>query len=207
MDAISAAYRPLTWRPKHRSGVPIFSPDRKWIAIPETIPGTGTSRVLVLPASGGGDIVLTAPMFQVGDRVRFAPDGKSLIYVGAAKQTDLPAVRIYSLERPLRLAPTVRPGGTSVVTLPLTVGEAGGLGLAGSGLPVPPLTGTFDLDLTAGVFLLYTGAQQDLVAPFVVPSDAALVGQAVYLQSVRLVAGPQLQGELMLPVHVAIAPN
>lgn len=211
MEAANGNVRPLTWLPRQRKAVPALSNDGKWIATLEHRPGTGTARALVLPAEGGGEVILSQPLFFTGDRIRWAPNGMSVIYVGAVDNKKMADVRVYDFDRLLRLAPTARPGKSGQVTLPLTKGEAGlvflGFGAATPPLKVPGFTGALEIDPAKGLLALYTGAFTDLTGPWLTPNDANLVGLTVYLQGVRVRVGQGLTGDFLPLTHVDIAPN
>jgi hypothetical protein len=80
--------------------------------------------------------------------------------------------------------------GTSVtIELPMVSGESGACfvasGLASSGVPYPPLCGTFDLDGSA--VTAFTGANQTTFSNMFIPNNPAYIGVTLYWQAARVV--------------------
>lgn len=210
MAVATGTARPLGWMPHQVRGVPMLSSDRKSIVIPEHRPGLGTSRAVILPADGGGLTLLSDIYFQMGDRIRWSPNGKSVVYVGHPQRNKGADVRLYDLSRLTRLAPAVRPGKVSQVTLPLNPREVGamfmGFGLAKTPITLPGLKGQFELDLVKGLFVLGSGANSELKLSFGVPNDNKLIGLPIYVQGLRVLFGGA-SGDFPRPMVVPIVPN
>jgi hypothetical protein len=165
---------------------PIPSRDVQWLFF-ERDDGSGSTRtVQLLPAQGGGEITLSSQLKQPGP-VSISADGQRIAY-GGVVGTDSSQVRVNEVDRELHIAPRVEVGKSFTYTVP---GDAGETVLAwmslraGTGpLPVPPLTGTFQLDATL-LLLMAAGAGTQTV-PLSVPADPSLKGGNLYFQALRI---------------------
>ncbi len=197
----------LTGKQRFRKAQPAFSADGKWAAVRELPSVSGTSRLILFPSSGGGEIVLTQPHYAIEDEIQFAPGGKQIAFVGSDKVGGKPQVRVVDFARPLRLSPALRPGAISSFQLDLFGNEIGlvymGLGLSAKPLPITGFTGAFHLDFGKGIFFLASSLAPAVKGPFLVPNNASLSGQEVYLQPIRMQIG-KFQGSLPAPIYVSI---
>ena len=213
MQSASGNARPMTWSeriaPLRWRGHPAVSGDGKWVAAIEFEPGKSTQRAALVPAEGGGIMVLSPTLTKGDGRVQISNDGSSLVYVGTTDPKQEAVVRRYDVDRPARLTPTMRPGTTGQVELPLGSKELGvlflGFGEASKPLKLPGLTGEFGLDLSKGMLMLYAGAASNLKGPFVIPNDNKLLGLTIFVQPMRLLTG-QFKGSFPPMLHIDITP-
>ena len=197
----------LTGPPRFRKSVPSPSPDMKWIAMREEAFGKA-QRILYLPSSGGGELVLGTPHFSISDEISFSPDGKRLAFVGATQAKGKPQVFIYDFARPMRLAPALRVGQLSTLRIDLAKNEFGvvflGFGISKKPLKIPGLSGSFDLLLTQPVLPIMTSVGISITGPIVIPNDAKLAGLSFNLQGLRLDTKQAFAGAFTLPLYADI---
>ena len=197
----------LTGKQRFRKAAPTMSADGRWMALPELPSLSGTSRLLLFPRDGGGDLILTQPHYAIEDQIAFSPDGKQIAFVGSDKIGGKPQVRVVTVDRPFRLSPALRVGGSASFQLDLFGNEIGlvylGLGLAAKPLPITGFTGTFSLDFGKGIFFLASSLAPAVKGPFLVPNNTSLAGQEVYLQALRMQIG-KFKGSMPSPLYLSI---
>ena len=168
-------------------------PDRKWIACESSFPPASGARIAIIPADGGGKILLdpNKPLTLYGNPT--ADAGGTKIAFCAIEQgvTTIPQVYAIELDRELRIRPRLETGKIAFFELPVGLNDLGGFFLAG-GLASTPLTigglqYSYDLDLATSV-PIYNGTSGSGVLQLVigVPNDPALVGQVLYWQGLRV---------------------
>ena len=179
------------------------------VAAIEFSPGKSTQRAALVPAEGGGVMVLSPTLYKGDGRVQVSADGSTLVYVGSTDPKNEAVVRRYDVDRPARLTPTMRPGTQGSVELPLASTELGvlflGFAEAQKPLKLAGISGEFAIDLSKGLLMLYAGAASTLKGPFVIPNDPKLLGLTIYVQPMRLLTG-QFKGSFPPMLHIDITP-
>lgn len=209
MDGFNGNASPIAWQPRYRRGTPAVSPDGKWVATFELL-ASGDVRALVMPSLGGSEFVLSPALKGSDSKIAWSPDSKTLVYTGTTDPKRKSDLRLFTFDRPLRLAPAPRPGTASPYTFELTKTEAGVVFLgvrAATPIPIPGLSGALELDLVAfPPLVLASAAGANLAGAFAVPNQTSLVGLEVTLQGLRLDIGKGLSGSFDLPCYVTITP-
>jgi len=196
----------LTSLPNWHRGSADLSKDKSFASLAMVDAGSGIGRAVLVPVDGGGEQVLSPPLWKMESEVRFSPQGDKVAYVGATSPTGSPQVRIYDLDAlPMRVSPVVRPSQTSTIRLPLATGEVGIvlLGFKTHSLTIPGFQGHLELDPTLPIVPILSGVGPTLTGALPIPDDGSLVGQLFFLQALRIKNGA---GSLDHALWLFIAP-
>ncbi len=185
---------PLTYTTAARN--PSTSADGQYVAFEGWWPFSASWTPMVMPAGGGGQIVLDTSRVLVfsGTPMLGGAAGERMILSGALGASPQAQVLKAELVREMSITPRADVGGTVTVAVPAAVGEAAIVWLAAAPLAVaqsvPGLAGGFQLDPTTLVTVFSgVGTGGSLTVPLSVPNLPYLRHKAVYLQAVRLPAG------------------
>lgn len=185
-------------------------PDRSWIACEVSVPPAVGPRIAIIPATGGGRVLLDPNLAIVMQGNPSADASGTRVVCSAIEQnvTTIPQIYAVELDRELRISPRLEVGKVVTLELPVGANDLGGYFLAGglSGTPftVGGILYSYDLDLATSI-PLYSGTSTSgsLVLPLPLPNDPALTGQVVWWQGVRVNVNT-LTGDFSRPVSTRI---
>jgi hypothetical protein len=184
------------------------SPNQKWIA--HEAATAGQSRFAVIPADGGGRIVLDPQkVFVFASSASFDATGTKIVFSGVeAGQGAINQVFSADLDNELRIYPRLEIGKLFFADLPLGSYNLAGFfiaaALAASPITIPSISYPYELDLATSIALASgPGTGGVLSLPIPLPNNASMVGQSLYWQGAR-VSTTTLTGELTRPASTRI---
>lgn len=180
----------LTTLPTHqRTSV---SPDRAWILC-ESIDGLGGNGPALLPAAGGGEVLLlTREPFAWAGRPSMDALARTVVF-SARRINAAENLRIFrlDLDREMIASPRCTVGSVLDLQLPAAATEIGAIFI---GLRQPPfvllgIAWEFDLGGSFAILTIAAGGPTPITVPIPVPGDPALRGLMVDFQGFRTTIG------------------